>query len=123
MFLHGREKGPRMRRFRSLLIYIVGFLTLVFLQITPVLADSPDLAKVENFAQNIIQVLVTLAGLLAAGFFVMGGISYITSSGNPEHLDRAKKTIIYSGIGLAVCIAAFVLSNIIVQLATTAFGK
>lgn len=112
-----------MRRFRSLHISIVGFLTLLFLQITPVLADSPDLAKVENFAQNIIQVLVTLAGLLAAGFFVMGGISYITSSGNPEHLDRAKKTIIYSGIGLAVCIAAFVLSNIIVQLATTAFGK
>ena len=112
-----------MHRFRSLLMSFVAILTLVFLSITPTLADSPDLSKVENFAQNVIQVLVTLAGLLAAGFFVMGGINYITSSGNPEHLDKAKKTIIYSGIGLAVCIAAFVLSNIVSQLATTAFGK
>jgi len=89
--------------------------------VAPALADSPDLAKVENFARNVIQVLVVLAGLLAAGFFVMGGIGYITSSGNPEHLDKSKKTIIYSSIGLAVSIGAFVLSNIVSQLATDAF--
>jgi predicted small integral membrane protein len=74
-----------------------------------------------NFAQNVIQVLVTLAGLLAAAFFVMGGINYISSSGNPERLDRAKKTIIYSGIGLAFCIGAFVLTNIVTQLANSSF--
>jgi hypothetical protein len=72
--------------------------------------------------QNIIQVLVTIAGLLAAGFFVMGGIGYITSSGNPEHLDKSKRTIIFSAVGLAISIGAFVLSNIVAELATTAFG-
>jgi hypothetical protein len=51
----------------------------------------------------------------------MGGIGYITSSGNPEHLDRSKKTIIYSSIGLAVAIGAFVLSNVVTDMATTAF--
>lgn len=111
-----------MSRFRSLIVYLGGTLLVVFASISPVLADAPDVTKVENFAQNVIQVLVTLAGLLAAGFFVMGGINYITSSGNPEHLDRAKKTIIYSSIGLAVAIAAFVITNIVTQLATTAFG-
>jgi TRAP-type C4-dicarboxylate transport system permease small subunit len=89
--------------------------------ITPALADAPDLSKVESFAQNVIQVLITLAGLLAAGFFVMGGIQYISSSGNPERLDRAKNTIIYSGIGLAVAIGAFVVSNIVSQMANSAF--
>jgi predicted small integral membrane protein len=112
-----------MKRLQSLLIGLGGSILVVFSSITPALADAPDVAKIENFAQNVIQVLVTLAGLLAAGFFVVGGISYITSSGNPEHLDRAKKTIIYSGIGLAVAIAAFVLSNVVSQLATTAFGR
>jgi hypothetical protein len=112
-----------MARFRSFLVTLCGSLFIVFVTITSAYADTPDVSKIENFAQNVIQVLVTLAGLLAAGFFVMGGISYITSSGNPEHLDRAKKTIVYSGIGLAVCIAAFVLSNVISQVATTAFGK
>ncbi|MEI6040147.1 MAG: hypothetical protein WCP93_02225 [Candidatus Berkelbacteria bacterium] len=111
-----------MSRFRSLIVYLGGTLLVVFASISPALADAPDVSKVENFATNVIQVLTVLAGLLAAGFFVMGGINYITSSGNPEHLDRAKKTIIYSAIGLAIAIAAFVLSNIVTQLATTAFG-
>jgi hypothetical protein len=65
---------------------------------------------------------VTLAGLLAAGFFVMGGIGYITSSGNPEHLEKSKRTIIFSALGLAIAIGAFVLSNIIAEIASTAFG-
>jgi len=112
-----------MSRLRSLVMVLGGAFLVVFASISPALAATPDVSKVESFAQNVIQVLVTLAGLLAAGFFVMGGISYITSSGNPEHLDRAKKTILYSGIGLAVSIAAFVLSNIVTQLATTAFGS
>ena len=108
-----------MRRLRSLSIA----LSLSLLWITPVLADSADLSKVQNFIQNTIEVLVTLAGLLAAGFFVMGGIGYITSSGNPEHLDKSKRTIIFSALGLAVSIGAFVISNIIAELATTAFGR
>jgi predicted small integral membrane protein len=98
-------------------------LILVLISASPALAESTDLSKVQSFAQNVIQVLVTIAGLLAAGFFVVGGIGYITSSGNPENLDKSKKTILYSSIGLAVSIAAFVLSNIVTELATTAFGR
>lgn len=106
-----------MQRLRSLWLSVF----LVLATVTPALAASPDISKVQNFAQNVIQVLTTLAGLLAAGFFVMGGIGYITSSGNPENLDRSKKTIIYSSIGLAVCIGAFVLSTVVGDMATTAF--
>lgn len=106
-----------MQRLRSF-----GFaLVVLLMSAAPALADSADLSRVQSFAQNVIQVLVTLAGLLAAGFFVVGGIGYITSSGNPENLDKSKKTILYSSIGLAVAIAAFVLSNIVSELATTAF--
>lgn len=107
-----------MRRFRSLPLALLTALVWV----SPALAESADLSQVQSFIQSVIQALVTLAGLLAAGFFVMGGIHYITSSGNPEHLDRAKRTILFSALGLAVAIGAFVLSNIISQLATTAFG-
>ncbi len=90
---------------------------------TPVFAATADISQVQNFIQNVIQVLVGLAGLTAAVFFVVGGFGYITSSGNPEHLDRSKKTIVYSGIGLTIAFAAMALSNIVTQLATNAFGK
>jgi lysylphosphatidylglycerol synthetase-like protein (DUF2156 family) len=89
---------------------------------TPVFAASADVTKIETFVKSIIQVLVTIAGLVAAGFFVWGGIGYITSSGNPETLDRSKKTLLYSAIGLAVVLGAFVLTNIVSDLATGAFG-
>jgi len=88
----------------------------------PVLAASADVSKVQTFMQSVIQVLVTLAGLVSAGFFVWGGIGYITSSGDPEKLDRAKKTIVYSAIGLVIVLGAFVISTIVTQLATGAFG-
>ena len=82
-----------------------------------------DIGSVESFIRSLIQVIAGLAGLVATGFFVVGGFGYITSSGNPEHLDRSKRTLLYSGIGLAITIGAFVLSNIVTTLATNSFGK
>lgn len=89
----------------------------------PVLAADGSVAQVETFIRNIIKVVAGLSGLIATGFFVVGGFIYITSTGNPERLDRAKHTMLYSGIGLAIVIAAFVISNIVTDLATGAFGK
>jgi len=97
---------------------VITFLTLA----TPAFAASGDVAKIETFIKSVIQILVTLAGLIAAGFFVWGGVGYITSSGNPESLDRSKKTIFYSAIGLVIVLGAFLLTNIISDLASGAFG-
>ncbi len=89
---------------------------------SPVYAASADVTSIQTFIKSIIQILVTIAGLVSAGFFVWGGFGYITSSGNPEMLDRSKKTILYSAIGLAIVLGAFVLTNIVSDLAATAFG-
>ena len=104
--------------------FILNLLILAALILAkPALADSGDVTKIQSFIQSVIQVLVTLAGLVSVGFFVWGGFGYITSSGNPEALDRSKKTILYSAVGLVVVLGAFVLSNVISQLAGTAFGS
>jgi hypothetical protein len=87
----------------------------------PVFADG--VAQVQGFIESVIKVIAGLAGMIATGFFVYGGLRYITSAGNPEHLDKAKKTITYSAIGLAITIAAFVISSIVTTLATNAFGS
>lgn len=86
-------------------------------------AQADDVSKVQNFMTNIIEILVTLAGILAALFFVWGGVGYITSTGNPENLEKSKKTIFYSAIGLAVTLGAYVLVNIVSQTAQSAFGR
>ena len=99
--------------------------------LTSLLAVSPAFAQttttggvsqIESFIQSVIQVMIALAGAVSVGFFVWGGFGYITSSGDPEKLDKSKKTVMYSGIGLAIVLGAFVLSSIVTQLATAAFG-
>lgn len=113
-----RDRRTTVRLISSLII--TG---MPLLYATPAFADTAGVSNVESFIKSVITVLAGLAGLIATGFFVAGGFSYIMSSGNPEHLDRAKKTITYSGVGLAITIAAFVLSNIVTTLATNAFGS
>ncbi|MCC7570317.1 pilin [Candidatus Micrarchaeota archaeon] len=105
-------------------IILTQVLLILFLfVVSPVYAQSADVAKVQTFIQSVIQVLITLSGLVAAGFIVWGGVGYITSSGNPEALEKSKKTILYSAIGLTLVLGAFVVSNIVSQLATSAFGS
>ena len=107
--------------------YIVAIIIAVglpFILADPAFAQTPGgVSNVENFIRSVITVLAGLAGLVATGFFVVGGFTYITSSGNPEHLDRAKRTLLWAAIGLGITIAAFVISNIITDIATGAFGK
>jgi hypothetical protein len=102
-------------------VIIVGYLPCI--SVSTAFAASGSVGQVNSFIQSVIQALAGLAGLVATGFFVVGGFRYITSSGNPHHLESAKRTIMYSATGLAITIAAFVLSNIVTNLATSAFGN
>lgn len=46
--------------------------------------------------------VIGISGIVAAIFLVYGGITYITSSGDTAKLEKAKKMILYSLIGLAI---------------------
>jgi Type IV secretion system pilin len=89
----------------------------------PAFADPAGVTQVESFMQSVIQALAGLAGLVATAFIMIGGFGYITSSGNPARLEKAKRTLLHSGVGLVIVIGAFVISSIITSLATKAFGS
>lgn len=107
----------------KILLTLQSFVLTALIFASQVQAQADDVSKVQNFMTNIIEILVTLAGILAALFFVWGGVGYITSTGNPENLEKSKKTIFYSAIGLAVTLGAYVLVNIVTQTAQSAFGQ
>lgn len=113
-----------MQRHKELkLVAAIVALGVPFLFVHPALAADGNVTQVENFIRSVIKVVAGLAGLIATGFLVVGGLGYITSSGNPEKLDKSKQTIIWSLIGLAIVIGAFVISSIVTNLATGAFGS
>ncbi len=104
------------------IVALIVAIGIPFVIAEPAFAEAAGVSNVESFIRNVITVLAGLAGLVATGFFVVGGFTYITSSGNPEQLDKAKRTLTWSAIGLAIVIAAFVLANIVTSIAKQAFG-
>ena len=59
---------------------------------------------------NAIQWVIAVAGIVAAVFVIIGGISYATSSGNPDKLKEAKRTITYALIGLVIVALAEIIT-------------
>ena len=60
-------------------------------------------AKIQSF----VAIIFALIGGIALIMIILGGIKFITSEGNPEAVNKAKNTIIYAAIGLAISVAAF----------------
>lgn len=78
----------------------------------------PDggLVSFEKIIRIGIQALFTVAVILSLIFIIWGGISWITSGGEKEGLEKARKKIIYAIIGLVVTLSAFFIVNIVTKL-------
>ncbi|MDO4508034.1 MAG: pilin [Candidatus Saccharibacteria bacterium] len=61
--------------------------------------------------ENILEAIIVSLGILSVVFIIISGIGYITSSGDAGKLKKAKDTILYACIGLAVCVLAFAIVN------------
>lgn len=66
-----------------------------------------------SFLTPVIATLCVIATLVATFFLVTGGIEYMSSRGNPEKLERAKRTLKNALIGLVLVIAAVTLTAIL----------
>ena len=71
-------------------------------------------AKGSNFFLYIFNKAFFWSGVIAVIMIVYGGIQYITSTGNPAGVSKAKTTILYSIIGLLVVIFAAAIINVVV---------
>jgi len=77
-------------------------------------ADASNAANVMHaFVAPVMATLCIIASLACTFFLVSGGIQYITSSGDPDKLQQAKKILKNALIGLAIVIAAATLTAIL----------
>ena len=63
-------------------------------------------STVINLLSNIADVIVIIGSIIAIIMIIVGGIRFITSGGSSEQAGKAKNTIIYALVGLAVSITA-----------------
>jgi cytochrome bd-type quinol oxidase subunit 2 len=62
---------------------------------------------------GITETLLTVAGAVAVIIIIVGGLTYITSSGDSSRIKQAKDIILYAVIGLIVAILAYAIVHFV----------
>jgi len=86
-------------------------------------ADIPTVSPVtpsgnltiESVLSMVIYWILGLTGGIAVLFLILGGLQYVTSSGNKDKAEQAKQTILYAVIGLIVIALSFVIVAFVSQ--------
>lgn len=63
---------------------------------------------------TIINAVIGVLGVVCVIVIIIGGINYMTSSGDAGKVKKAKDTILYGVIGLVVCVLAFAIVNFVI---------
>lgn len=63
---------------------------------------------------NIINMVIGVLGLACVVVLIIGGVNYMTSSGDTGKVKKAKDTILYAIIGLVICVLAFAIVNFVI---------
>ncbi|MBR3246407.1 hypothetical protein IKF87_00780 [Candidatus Saccharibacteria bacterium] len=72
----------------------------------------------DNLEGNVIGILNAVIGVLSfvcVVVIIIGGVNYMTSSGDAGKVKKAKDTILYGIIGLVVCVLAFAIVNFVIS--------
>lgn len=64
---------------------------------------------------TLIQVVLTLMGLVAVAVIIYGGFTYMTSLGDASKVQRAKNAILYGIVGMVVALLAFTIVHFVSQ--------
>lgn len=62
-----------------------------------------------QIATNVLTLLLSISGIVAIIFLVVGGLTYITAYGEEKRVETGKKIITYSIIGIALIMGALVI--------------
>ena len=70
--------------------------------------------------QNIIRIILGFLGILTVIIILYGGFVWMTSFGNEDKIDQAKKLISAGVVGLVVVLGAYAISTFVVNALITA---
>jgi len=94
------------------LLVLASTILIALLSPTAAYAATSAPAEVTAFTTNALSIITIISSAAAVFFLIRGGYIYITSTGRPDALEDAKKTIRNALIGLVLVLA----SNLIVSI-------
>lgn len=70
----------------------------------------------EQTIGTIIQAVIGALGLACVVIVILGGVQYMTSSGDAGKVKKAKDTILYGIIGMVICVLAFAITTFVINI-------
>ncbi|MDB5163820.1 MAG: rane protein [Candidatus Saccharibacteria bacterium] len=83
-------------------------------------ADTAAMNKINGILHSIINIFSLVVGVVSVIMIIIGGLKYITSSGDAGNVSSAQKTIIYALVGLVIVALAQVIVRFVLAKATQA---
>ena len=74
-----------------------------------------DESDLEGSVINILNAVIGVLGIVAVIVIIMGGVGYMTSSGDAGKVKKAKDTILYGVIGLVIVALSFAIVNFVIS--------
>lgn len=68
---------------------------------------------VQTLIGRIIKYFLGLSGVIALLMFVFGGLSWMMAAGNQEKITKAKNTVVWAVIGLALTLGSYALAQFV----------
>lgn len=65
-------------------------------------ADTEGDTEINSIIETVINIFSLVVGVVAVIMIIIGGLKYITSSGDSNNITSAKNTILYAIIGLVI---------------------
>lgn len=78
--------------------------------------------EIIDFVVNVMNWLVGIVGIALIVMIIWGGFLYLTSAGNEEQIETAKKVITYAIVGVVFVFASYIITRFVIQ-AVTGGGK
>jgi hypothetical protein len=83
------------------------------LNINSSLCPDNNSTKIESKVGEIVSYAIMAIGALSVVFIIIGGFMFASSSGDPEKVKKAKSTILYAIIGLALASTAYIITSLV----------
>lgn len=95
---------------KKLGLYIIWLAGLLLLLPSPVLAATSS--EITQYTNDTLTILTLISSVAAVFFLIKGGFLYMSSTGKPEAITEAKKTIKNALIGLVIVLGASLLVSV-----------
>lgn len=64
---------------------------------------------------NVVEFMLQLVAYISIAYIIVGGFKYMTSSGSPDGMTKAKRTITNAIVGLVISIFSVAIVNVVVN--------